>query len=159
MADFTSMFSRIAGRLGVATTQSTDSGRKTEENKNPLASVLGGENLVITESAPNAVLGRQIIDEIKEMLNNAPANAAGLMMVLKATAEVSKTIAENLKPNEELQEKIKERLEELKKMEDELKADDRKYHEVLARFKAIFVDVQAEKILDERRAEEHPIQA
>lgn len=159
MANISSMFNKVANSLGLNMLQGKDSGLKEAANKNPLADVLGGENLVITEASPMKKLGEIINEKIVEMLNNAPANARGLMAVLKATAEANMAIAENLKPNEELQEEIKEKLEELKKLEERLQEDDQNYQEVLARFKEIFIDVQTENILDKRRAEEHPIQA
>lgn len=159
MANISSMFNKVANSLGLNMLQGKDSGLKEAANKNPLADVLGGENLVITEASPMKKLGEIINEKIVEMLNNAPANARGLMAVLKATAEANMAIAENLKPNEELQKEIKEKLEELKKLEERLQEDDLNYQEVLARFKEIFIDVQTENILDKRRAEEHPIQA
>ncbi|MCQ2367806.1 MAG: hypothetical protein MJ109_02200 [Kiritimatiellae bacterium] len=159
MANISSMFNKVANSLGLNMLQGKDSGLKEAANKNPLADVLGGENLVITEASPMKKLGEIINEKIVEMLNNAPANARGLMAVLKATAEANMAIAENLKPNEELQKEIKEKLEELKKLEERLQEDDQNYQEVLARFKEIFIDVQTENILDKRRAEEHPIQA
>lgn len=159
MANISSMFNKVANSLGLNMLQGKDSGLKEAANKHPLADVLGGENLVITEASPMKKLGEIINEKIVEMLNNAPANARGLMAVLKATAEANMAIAENLKPNEELQKEIKEKLEELKKLEERLQEDDLNYQEVLARFKEIFIDVQTENILDKRRAEEHPIQA
>lgn len=159
MANISSMLNKVANSLGLNMLQGKDSGLKTAANRNPLAAILGGENLTITEGAPTKKLGEIINEKIVEMLNNAPANARGLMAVLKATAEVNMAIAENLKPNEELQEEIKEKLEELKKLEERLQEDDLNYQEVLERFKEIFIDVQTENILDKRRAEEHPIQA
>lgn len=159
MANITSVLGKVANSLGLNMLQGKDSGLKTAANKNPLADVLGGENLIITEGAPMKKLGEIINEKIGEMLNNAPANARGLMAILKATAEVNMAIAENLKPNEELQEEIKKKLEELKKLEERLKADDLNYAEVLARFKEIFIDVQTESVLDKRRLEENPIQA
>lgn len=159
MANISSILNRVANSLGLNMLQGKDSELKNAANKNPLADVLGGENLIITEGAPMKKLGEIINEKIVEMLNNAPANARGLMAVLKATAEANMAIAENLKPNEELQKEIKEKLEELKKLEERLQEDDQNYQEVLARFKEIFIDVQTESILDKRRAEEHPIQA
>lgn len=159
MAGVTSFLEKIGNRLGVQMTSRQDPGLKAAAKSNPLGSILSGENLVITDGAAGQKLGERLVARINKMLNNAPANAAGLMMVLKATAEVNSAIAKNIKPNEEIQKKIKERLEELKKLEEQLEADDQNYEDVLMRFKEIFIDVQTEKLLDRRRTEEHPIQA
>lgn len=159
MADMTSVMGKVANSLGLRMLRGEDSDLKAAAKVNPMAAVLGGENLIITEGAPVKALGELIIDEIKSMLNNASANAKGLMAVLKATAEVNMAIAENLKPNEELQEEIKEKLKELKKLEQRLKEDDQNYEEVLLRFKEIFIDVQTENQLEKDRIENHPIQA
>lgn len=159
MANMTSVLGKVANSLGMNMLRGEDSGLKTAAKANPMAAVLGGENLIITEGAPTKALGELIIDEIKSMLNNASANAKGLMAVLKATAEVNMAIAENLKPNEELQDEIKEKQEELKKLKERLKEDDQNYEEVLLRFKEIFIDVQTENQLEKDRVENHPIQA
>lgn len=159
MADMTSVLGKVANSLGLRMLKGEDAGLKAAAKTNPMAAVLGGENLIVTEGAPVKALGELIIDEIKSMLNNASANAKGLMSVLKAVAEVNMSIAENLKPNEELQEEIKEKLKELKKLEQRLKEDDQNYEEVLLRFKEIFIDVQTENQLEKDRIENHPIQA
>lgn len=159
MGNMTSVLGKVANSLGLNMLMGEDAGLKEVVKSNPMAAVLGGENLIVTESAPTQKLGELIIDDIKLMLNNASANAQGLMEVLKATAEVNRAIAENMKPNEELQEEIKEKLEELKKLEQRLKEDDQNYEEVLLRFKEIFIDVQTENQLEKDRAENHPIQA
>lgn len=159
MADFKASLGKIANGLGLSMLQGKDSGLKSAANRSPMADILGGENLTITEGAPLKKLGEIINAKIGEMLNKAPMHARGLMAILKATADVNMQIAENMKPNEELQEEIKERLKELKKLEERLKADDLNYAEVLARFKEIFIDVQTESLLDKRRLEANPIQA
>lgn len=159
MANISSFLNRVANSLGLNMLQGKDSELKNTANRSPLADILGGENLTITEGAPLKKLGEIINAKIGEMLNKTPMHARGLMAILKATADVNMQIAENMKPNEELQEEIKERLKELKKLEERLKADDLDYAEVLARFKEIFIDVQTESVLDKRRSEEHPIQA